>query len=82
MKKFTKDNLKTIINKQFEIAWINKTFEDIKDSDTWFTDNTMTREQELEFRDYLRVYLKPFVFKFRLEKEVGHIMLSYSLKIK
>jgi hypothetical protein len=80
MKKPTRKNLIEIINKQFEIAGYNVTFEEValkyKDNN-WLYDYPTTQEKEDEFRDWLKVYLKQYSLKGRLERDVQWFMLQY-----
>ena len=81
MKKFTEEDLKIIINKQFEINWYDITFEDIKETEDWFTTYTTTEDKEEEFKKWLRTYYKKYVSTARIEKEIWHFILSYWLKL-
>jgi hypothetical protein len=38
---------------------------------------TMSEEEKDDWRNYLKEYLKPFVLKYRLDKEVEHFILNY-----
>ena len=80
MKKFTIDNLKEVIDKQFEIAGYSVKFEDIKNEDEWYMNYPTTIEKENEFTTWLEEYLKPFAWK-RAKEEVGWILLNYWLKV-
>ena len=75
--------LVNIMNKMFEIAGHNVTFEDIKGrTDAWYCEWTMTMAQSDEWRkwgaDYLRKVLK--INKASAEKEMTWINLQYGLK--
>ena len=51
--------VETMINKMFEIAGHNVTFEDIKGrTDNWYQQWTMTEEQNQEWREWGIKYLK------------------------
>ncbi len=78
MKKFGLEHLKEAINKQMEIAWYDVKFEDLKG--TWYSDYTITQEQEKEYREWLKSFLKPFTTKYRLEKEIWWFILNYWLR--
>ena len=80
MKKFNKDNLKEVINKQFEINWYEYTFEEAQKNPNWFTEFTTTEEKEKEFIDYLRKYLKWYIPSMFIEKEISMFILNYWLK--
>lgn len=82
MKEFTKDNLKEVMDKQLNIAgYVWKTYEDLLLDKDWLNNFTTTKENEEEFLEYLRIYLKPYVNKFRLEKEVQWFNLNYWFKV-
>lgn len=75
--------LRTIIDKMFEIAGHNVTFDDIKDrQDNWYQQWTMTTKQNEEWVEWMREYLKTEVRwpKWKIEKEVMWIPLMYGLK--
>lgn len=72
-----------ILNKMFEIAGHNVTFEDIKGrQDAWYTEWTMTCAQADEWKDwgisYLRENLK--LNKHLAEREMQWINLQWGLK--
>lgn len=80
-RKFKLENLKEVINKQMEIAWYKERFEQLqKIGDGWHDNFETTYLKELEWVEYLREYLKPFVPKEAIENEVGHFVLNYGLK--
>jgi len=86
MKEFTEEILERLINKQFEINWINNTYKNLKEKqeiewESWFSYYTTTKEKELEFIKYLRKELKPFIHKVRLEKEVNRFILNRWLRV-
>lgn len=75
--------LTELINKMFEIAGHDVKFEDIKDrNDAWYTDWTMTVEQNEQWKkwgiEYLRKALR--LRKIVAEKQMGWFSLNYGLK--
>lgn len=75
--------LTDLINKMFEIAGHDVKFEDIKDrKDAWYTDWTMTVEQNEQWKrwgiEYLRKALR--LRKITAEKQMGWFSLNYGLK--
>ena len=53
------EKVETLINKMFEIAGYNVAYNDIKDrKDAWYTDWTMTVEQNKEWVDWMVNYFK------------------------
>ena len=74
-----------MINKMFEIAGHNVTYDDIKDrKDNWFTDWTMTLEQNQEWQKWGKTYImKNFRTPAKLaEKEMVWISLNWGLKFE
>jgi hypothetical protein len=77
--------IEEIINKMFQIAGHDVTFDDIKDrEDSWYTEWTMTREQNEEWVEWGIKYIKkkkrwsiPFC-----KREMSMIDLMYGLKLK
>ena len=72
-----------ILNKMFEIAGHNVTYDDIKDrKDDWYTEWTMTVQQSKEWQDwgvdYLRKNLK--MNKVLAETEMRWVNLQWGLK--
>ena len=72
-----------ILNKMFEIAGYNVTYDDIKDrKDDWYTEWTMTVQQSKEWQDwgvdYLRKNLK--MNKVLAENEMRWVNLQWGLK--
>ena len=72
-----------LINKMFEIAGHQVTYDDIKDrKDDWYTKWTMSPEQNTEWQDwgaeYLRKNLK--LNKKTAETEMGWVSLMWGLK--
>lgn len=75
----------TLINKMFEIAGHQVTYQDIKDrTDNWYQQWTMTESQNHEWVewgiDYLRKQLK--INKKLAEREMGMINLGWGLKTR
>jgi hypothetical protein len=72
-----------LINKMFEIAGHNVTYDDVKDSkDQWFMKWTMTMEQNDEWQKWGVEYLKK-TFKYPTtycERQMGMICLMWGLK--
>ena len=72
-----------IMNKMFEIAGHNITFEDIKGrTDAWYSKWTMTMAQSEEWKDWGVDYLRK-TFKTRkalAEREMSWVMLQWGLK--
>lgn len=51
--------VRTIINKMFEIAGYNVSYDDIKDrKDEWYTEWTMTVAQNEEWISWMEIYFK------------------------
>ena len=74
-----------LINKMFEVAGHSVTFDDIKErTDNWYTQWTMTEEQNKEWRewgiDYLRK--KKRWNKILAGREMAMFDLCYGLKIE
>ena len=72
-----------VINKMFEIAGHDVTYDDIKDrKDDWYTQWTMTMEQNNEWRDWgVNEIRKRFRYNKKwAEKEMGMIILMWGLK--
>jgi hypothetical protein len=72
-----------ILNKMFEIAGHNVTYDDIKDrKDDWYTEWTMTVQQSKEWQDwgvdYLRKNLK--MNKVLAKNEMRWVNLQWGLK--
>lgn len=79
--KVTRDNLvEHLINKQLE--YVGKTIQDVKDDPNWYTNNTLTKEQHTEWKEYcLKLMKKHLVRKHRLDYEFGMFDLMYGLKV-
>ena len=75
--------LRDIINKMFEIAGYDISYEDIKDrKDGWYTDWTMTVEQNEEWKKWGDEEIRT-VFKYPkkvAQLEMGMISLNFGLK--
>lgn len=79
------DVAKTLIDKMFEIAGHQVTFEDIKDrKDNWYQQYTMTEEQNREWRDWGLDLLKKQggILKARASTEMAFFDMMYGLKIE
>jgi hypothetical protein len=76
---------KVLIDKMFEIAGHNVTFEDIKGrTDQWYWEWTMTKEQEAEWIKFGEDFIKKEspLGKWNYKKEMGFFNMNYGLKIK
>lgn len=76
--------VETIINKMFEIAGHNVTYNDIKDrEDNWYQQWTMTESQNKEWREWGVNYLRKQdrLFKKIAEREMAMFDLMYGLKM-
>lgn len=74
-----------LINKMFEVAGHSVTFDDIKErTDNWYTQWTMTEEQNKEWREWGIDYLKKKKRwpKYLAEREMAMFDLCYGLKIE
>jgi hypothetical protein len=72
-----------VINKMFEIAGHDVTYEDIKDrEDDWYTQWTMTMEQSDQWKEWgVEEIRKRFRYNKKwAEKEMGMITLMWGLK--
>ena len=72
-----------VINKMFEIAGHNVTYDDIKDrKDNWFQEWTMTYEQGDQWKQFGILELKKRLKlnQHLAEREMGMINLMYGLK--
>jgi len=72
-----------MINKMFEIAGHSVTYDDVKDrKDDWYTQWTMTVEQNDEWKDWGRKYLMKELKmnKKYSETQMGMISLMWGLK--
>lgn len=80
--KVTKNNVVNhLINK--ELAYVGKTIEDIKDDPEWYRNNTMTKEQYEEWKEYSKKTLKK-VLRFNkkfIDREFAMLDLMYGLKV-
>ena len=78
------EKIVTIINKMFEIAGHEVTYNDIKDrKDAWYTDWTMTMEQDEEWKKWMRNYFikECKMLKGLVEREAAMVSLMWGLKI-
>ena len=76
--------VETIINKMFEIAGHQVTFEDIKGrTDNWYQQWTMTEEQNNEWKEWGTKYLKKqkHLIKYYASRQMAMFDLNYGLKI-
>ena len=75
--------LQNVINKMFEIAGHQITYDDVKDrKDAWYAEWTMTVEQNEEWKKWGIVEIKK-QFKYNTliaEREMGMISLMWGLK--
>lgn len=75
--------VETLINKMFEIAGHQVTYNDIKDrKDAWYAEWTMTEVQEQEWKTWGAAYVKK-VFKLTkpmAERQMAMINLMWGLK--
>jgi hypothetical protein len=82
MEKITKQNLaEHLIQKQLE--YVGKTIEDIKSDEKWYNNNTLTKEQYEEWKDYSLKLIKKTI-KYRksiVEREFAMFDLMYGLKV-
>lgn len=72
-----------LINKMFEIAGHSVTYNDVKDrKDDWYTDWTMTMEQNDEWKKWGKKYLMKELRMYAkiAEKEMSMISLMWGLK--
>ncbi len=72
-----------VINKMFEIAGYQVTYDDVKDrKDDWYTQWTMTVEQNEEWKKWgVKELQKRFRFSKKFaEREMGMISLMWGLK--
>ena len=72
------------LNKQFEIAGHGITIEDVKDSLTWFTDFTITLEEETAFREWFitEVVRRRLCTKRKAKETYAWFSLMYGLTLK
>ncbi len=75
--------LETLINKMFEIAGHEVTFNDIVDrKDNWFQDWTMTPDQDAEWRKWGKAYLMKYMRLYAKPAEVQMSMISLNWGLK
>lgn len=77
--------VENLINKMFEFAGHQVTYEDIKDrKDDWYRQWTMTEEQNKQWKDWGISYIKKsnHFIKYRAEKEMAWFDLMYGLRIQ
>jgi hypothetical protein len=78
------EKIVTIINKMFEIAGHEVTYNDIKDrKDAWYTDWTMTMEQDEEWKKWMQEYFikECKMVKGLVSREAAMVSLMWGLKI-
>ena len=83
VKKLTPETLsKHLVEKQ--LAYIGKTFDEIKDDPEWYSNNTMTQKQYNEWKEYcIEEIKKTYNFtKQQANIEFEWFSLGYSLSIK
>ena len=77
--------VETLINKMFEVAGHNVSYNDIKErNDNWYQQWTMTEQQNKEWRDWGIKHIKKELrlYKHIAEREMAIFDLNYGLKIK
>jgi len=75
--------LETLINKMFEIAGHDVTFNDIVDrEDNWFQDWTMTPDQDAEWRKWGKAYLMKYMRLYAKSADVQMSMISLNWGLK
>jgi len=68
-----------IINKQMKINWYKERVKDIEDIEGWYNIFSTNDVKEKKFIRFLKRYLKKFLPKNLIEKEIWWIILSYWL---
>lgn len=85
MKNNKEEALKTILNKMFEIAGYEMDVEDVlaQEDEYWYSNNTMTKEQEQEWVEWSENYLRKSLkwSKVRAKQEMGWVNLSFGLRV-
>jgi hypothetical protein len=74
----------TVINKMFEIAGHEVTYDDIKDrKDAWYQEWTMTVAQDKEWREWMKTYFikECKMPKGFIEREAAMVSLMWGLKL-
>jgi uroporphyrinogen-III decarboxylase len=69
---------------EYQLNMIGKTIDVVKNDEKWYENNTITIEQEEEFKKYAIPLLKK-IFKFnksKAESTFGWFILGYGLKTK
>ena len=82
MKTLTDKDFREIILKQFDIIWVEITFEELQKDQDWLKKYEYTEELNEEWLKWLRKKIKWYTLSWRLEKEVQWFNLDYWLKIK
>lgn len=76
--------VETIINKMFQIAGHQLTFENIKDrKDNWYQQWTMTEEQNKEWKEWGTKYImkQKNLIKYHANRRMNMLDFNYGLKI-
>ena len=74
----------TVINKMFEIAGHEVTYDDIKDrKDAWYQEWTMTVAQDKEWKEWMKTYFikECKMLKGLVEREAAMVSLMWGLKL-
>lgn len=77
--------IKDLINKMFEIAGHDVTFDDVKDrKDAWYTDWTITLEQNNEWKEWgtKEIMKRSRIKRFLAEREMSMMALMWGLKFE
>ena len=77
-------HVEQIIDKMFEIAGHQVRFDDVRDLPNWWTDYTMTEEENKQWKKWIVKYLLDegiVLNKQRAEKNADWLDLAYGLKI-
>lgn len=81
--KVTKDTIAIhLVNEQ--LAYVNKTWDDVKDDPEWFRNNTLTKKQYNEWKDYSIKVIQD-VYKFDYQQaslEFSWFDMGYGLSVK
>lgn len=84
MRFLTEEEFRHLINKQFEIAGIDKTFEDVQKEEYWFDKYTITPKQAEEYKKYVLNFVRKKLkwTKKPAERAVAWFILQYGLRKK
>lgn len=69
---------------EYQLNMIGKSIQEVKDDELWFSNNTITSQQEEEFKKYALPLLQK-VFKFNKKKAISTLnwfLLAYGLRVK